>query len=133
MATELVKEVKGQTLWLTINRPERRNALNREVIRGLTEAITEAGESEDHQVRTMVLTGAGVQAFGGGADPQGGGSFAFDYSEPSIAYANLLRGARASVIPMIARVTGACMAGGMGLLAIGDGAVSARHARFGLP
>jgi len=133
MATELVKEVKGQTLWLTINRPERRNALNREVIRGLTEAITEAGESQDHQVRAIVLTGVGDQAFCAGADLQSGGSFAFDYSDPYIGYANLLRCARASVIPMIARVNGACMAGGMGLLAMCDVAVSARHAKFGLP
>jgi enoyl-CoA hydratase/carnithine racemase len=133
MATELVKEVKGQTLWLTINRPERRNALNREVIRGLTEAITEAGEGQDHQVRAIVLTGAADQAFCAGADLQSGGSFAFDYSDPYIGYANLLRCARASVTPMIARVNGACMAGGMGLLAMCDVAVSARHAKFGLP
>jgi len=133
MATELVKDVKGQTLWLTINRPERRNALNREVIRGLTEAITEAGESQAQQVRAIVLTGAGDQAFCAGADLQSGGSFAFDYSDPYIGYANLLRCARASVIPMIARVNGACMAGGMGLLAMCDLAVSARHAKFGLP
>jgi enoyl-CoA hydratase/carnithine racemase len=133
MATELVKEVKGQTLWLTINRPERRNALNREVIRGLTEAITEGGESQDHQVRAIVLTGAADQAFCAGADLQSGGSFAFDYSDPYIGYANLLRCARTSVIPMIARVNGACMAGGMGLLAMCDIAVSAGHAKFGLP
>src|SRR5262249_21899706 len=133
MATELVKEVKGQTLWLTINRPERRNALNREVIRGLTEAITEAGQSQDQQVRAIVLTGAGDQAFCAGADLQSGGSFAFDYSDPYIGYANLLRCARASVIPMIARVNGACMAGGMGLLAMCDLAISARQAKFGLP
>src|SRR5499427_4909960 len=133
MATELIKEVKGQTLWLTINRPERRNALNREVIRGLTEAITESGESQDHQVRAIVLTGAADQAFCAGADLQSGGSFAFDYSDPYVGYANLLRCARASVIPMIARVNGACMAGGMGLLAMCDIAISARHARFGLP
>src|SRR5262249_58025662 len=90
MATELVKEVKGQTLWLTINRPERRNALNREVIRGLTEAITEAGQSQDQQVRAIVLTGAGDQAFCAGADLQSGGSFSFDYSPPYIRDANIL-------------------------------------------
>ena len=132
MSTELIREVKGQTLRLTINRPERRNALNGEVIRGLTEAIADAAQ-KDSQIRAIVLTGAGEHAFCAGADLQSGGSFAFDYSEPYIGYANLLRCARASVIPRIARVNGACMAGGMGLLAMCDLAVSNRHAKFGLP
>src|SRR5215467_7317233 len=135
MSTELVKEVKGQTLWLTINRPERRNALNAEVIRGLTEAITNAGKEKgkDPHVRAIVITGTGDHAFCSGADLQSGSSFAFDYSDPYVGYANLLRCARASVVPLIARVNGACMAGGMGLLAMCDIAISAGHAKFGLP
>ncbi len=132
MSTELIREVKGQTLRLTINRPERRNALNGEVIRGLTEAITDATQ-KDSQIRAIVLTGSGEHAFCAGADLQSGDSFAFDYSEPYIGYANLLRCARAGVIPMIARVNGACMAGGMGLLAMCDLAVSTSRAKFGLP
>jgi enoyl-CoA hydratase/carnithine racemase len=131
MATELLQEVRDHTLWLTINRPERRNALNGTVIQGLTHAITQAGQSKD--LRAIVLTGAGDQAFCAGADLQSGGSFAFDYSDPYIGYANLLRCARASVVPMIARVNGACMAGGMGLLAMCDMAVATSHAKFGLP
>lgn len=133
MSSELVKEIKGHTLWLTINRPERRNALNAEVIHGLTEAITGAGENKDGPPRAIVVTGSGDRAFCSGADLQSGGSFAFDYSDPYIGYANLLRCARASVIPLIARVNGACMAGGMGLLAMCDLAVAASHAQFGLP
>lgn len=135
MSTELVKEVKGQTLWLTINRPERRNALNAEVIRGLNEAIADAGKTKDkdQQVRAIVITGTGNQAFCSGADLQSGSSFAFDYSDPYVGYANLLRCAHGSVIPMIARVNGACMAGGMGLLAMCDLAVATSHAKFGLP
>jgi len=131
MATELLQELRDHVLWLTINRPERRNALNAPVIQGLTQAISQAGERKD--LRAIVLTGAGDQAFCAGADLQSGGSFAFDYSDPYIGYANLLRCARASVIPMIARVNGACMAGGMGLLAMCDMAVAASHAKFGLP
>jgi enoyl-CoA hydratase/carnithine racemase len=133
MATDLLKEMKGQVLWLTINRPERRNALNTEIIRELTNAITEAATSKDGHARAIVITGTGDQAFCAGADLQSGGSFAFDYSDPYIGYANLLRCARAAVLPMIARVNGACMAGGMGLLAMCDLAVSASHAKFGLP
>ena len=45
----------------------------------------------------------------------------------------LLRLAQASTVPLVARVNGACMAGGMGLLAMCDLAVAASHAVFGLP
>jgi enoyl-CoA hydratase/carnithine racemase len=83
-------------------------------------------------VRALV-TGAGDKAFCAGADLQTGQSFKFDYSEPSQAFANLLRLARATHVPKIARINGACMAGGMGLLAMCDMAVAAPHARFGLP
>jgi enoyl-CoA hydratase/carnithine racemase len=131
MPTELRQELRDHALWLTLDRPERRNALNGAVIQGLTQAIGEAGQTKD--LRAIVLTGAGDQAFCAGADLQSGGSFAFDYSDPYIGYANLLRCARASVVPMIARVNGACMAGGMGLLAMCDMAVAASHAKFGLP
>jgi enoyl-CoA hydratase/carnithine racemase len=131
MPTELRQEVRDHTLWLTIDRPERRNALNGAVVQGLTQAIAGAGQTND--LRAIVLTGAGDQAFCAGADLQSGNSFAFDYSDPYIGYANLLRCARASVVPMIARVNGACMAGGMGLLAMCDMAVAASHAKFGLP
>jgi enoyl-CoA hydratase/carnithine racemase len=37
MSTELTQEVRNHTLWLTINRPERRNALNGPVIQALAE------------------------------------------------------------------------------------------------
>jgi enoyl-CoA hydratase/carnithine racemase len=47
--------------------------------------------------------------------------------------AQVLRSARMSMVPLIARVNGACMAGGMGLLAMCDLAVASRHAVFGLP
>ena len=45
----------------------------------------------------------------------------------------VLRAAKASNVPLIARVNGACMAGGMGLMGMCDMVVAARHAIFGLP
>jgi len=45
----------------------------------------------------------------------------------------VLRSARMSTVPLIARVNGACMAGGIGLMSMCDLAVAARHAVFGLP
>ncbi|HBD39508.1 MAG TPA: enoyl-CoA hydratase, partial [Cupriavidus sp.] len=55
------------------------------------------------------------------------------YSDPYLGLADLLRVARQSTIPLIARVNGACMAGGMGLMAMCDMAVARGSAIFGLP
>ncbi|MCZ2407205.1 MAG: enoyl-CoA hydratase/isomerase family protein [Burkholderiales bacterium] len=122
---------EGSVLWLTINRPERRNAMSPAVVQGLTNELTQA--HADRSLRAIVLTGAGEQAFCAGADLASGKSFQFDYAEPQQGFAKLLRAAHALHVPLIARVNGACMAGGMGLLAMCDLAVAASHARFGLP
>ncbi|SCU76957.1 Enoyl-CoA hydratase/isomerase family protein [Cupriavidus necator] len=131
MNEELLSEVRGAVLWLTINRPERRNAINPAVLDGLHAGIDRA--NHDEAIRAVVITGAGDQAFCAGADLQSGKSFAFDYSEPSQRLADLLRRARRSNVPLIARVNGACMAGGMGLMAMCDMAVASERAVFGLP
>ena len=52
---------------------------------------------------------------------------------PTIAYADLLRTVRTLHAPLVARVNGTCMAGGMGLLGMCDLAIAAPHAVFGLP
>jgi methylglutaconyl-CoA hydratase len=56
-----------------------------------------------------------------------------DLSRPNADYADLLRLAQNATKPAIARVGGACMAGGMGLMCMTDMAVAAEHAIFGLP
>ncbi len=130
-AQELLVQQRGALLWLTINREERRNAINHGVLAGMAAAI-EAAQS-NRELRAIVVTGAGVKAFCAGADLQAAKAFVSDYSEPYGHLAQLLRRARSSNVPLIARVNGACMAGGMGLLAMCDLAVAASHAVFGLP
>jgi len=130
-APDLAVHQRDGVLWLTICREARRNAISPGVLLGLRDAFTQA--AQDRSVRAIVLTGAGEKAFCAGADLQTGQSFKFDYSEPTVGMANLFRLARATHVPKIARVNGACMAGGMGLLAMCDLAVAAPHARFGLP
>ena len=85
------------------------------------------------RVRAIVLTGSGDKAFCAGADLQPDQGFVFDYATPTTAYADLMRLAANATLPSIARVNGACMAGGMGLLCMTDLAVAADHVRFGLP
>ena len=128
---DLIAHQQDGVLRLTIQRESRRNAINPAVINALAAALTRA--NSDRSVRAIVLTGAGDKAFCAGADLQSGQSFQFDYAEPTQGFANLLRLSRQMTVPMVARVNGACMAGGMGLLAMCDLAVAAPHAQFGLP
>jgi enoyl-CoA hydratase/carnithine racemase len=128
---ELTIEQQGGVLWLTITREERRNAMSHGVLASMAQAITQA--QGNRSIRAMVLTGAGSKAFCAGADLQSTNAFTTDYSEPQGHLAQVLRAVRASNIPLIARVNGACMAGGMGLMSMCDMAVAASHAVFGLP
>ena len=128
---DLIAHQQDGVLRLTIQRESRRNAISPAVINALTAALTSA--NSDRSVRAIVLTGAGDKAFCAGADLQSGQSFQLDYAEPTQGFANLLRPSRQMTVPMVARVNGACMAGGMGLLAMCDLAVAAPHAQFGLP
>jgi enoyl-CoA hydratase/carnithine racemase len=129
--TELLQQDRGPVRWLTIQREARRNAMSHAVLAGMAQAIEAA--QEDRHVRAIVITGAGTKAFCAGADLQSANAFTTDYSDPIGHLARVLRVAKASRVPLIARVNGACMAGGMGLLAMCDMAVAARHAVFGLP
>jgi enoyl-CoA hydratase/carnithine racemase len=128
----VILEKRAQAFWITINRPEKRNALNADVIAGLVRGYRDA--HADNDVRVIVVTGAGDKAFCAGADLQNSGAaFAHDFSRPNGDYADLLRLSQNATKPSVARVGGVCMAGGMGLLCMTDMAVAADHAIFGLP
>jgi methylglutaconyl-CoA hydratase len=128
----VILEKRKDAFWITINRPDKRNALNGEVIGGLARGYREAHDDKD--VRVIVLTGAGDKAFCAGADLQNSGAaFAMDFSRPNGDFADLLRLSQNATKPAIARVGGVCMAGGMGLLCMTDMAVAVDQAIFGLP
>lgn len=128
----VILEKKGAALWITINRPEKRNAMNADVIAGIADGYRRA--HDDAEVRAIVLTGAGEKAFCAGADLANSGSaFAQDFSKPNGDLADLMRLSQNATKPAIARVNGVCMAGGMGLLCMTDMAVAADTAIFGLP
>ncbi|MDE2332038.1 MAG: enoyl-CoA hydratase/isomerase family protein [Bradyrhizobium sp.] len=125
-------EKRGQAFWITINRPEKRNAINGDVIAGIAKGYRTAHDVDD--VRVIVLTGAGNKAFCAGADLQNSGAaFSHDFAKPNVDYADLLRLSQSATKPAIARIGGVCMAGGMGLLCMTDVAVAAENAIFGLP
>ena len=63
MTDVVLYERRGPTAWITLNRPEKLNALNDAVVRGLEDAVARAAADDD--VRVVVLTGAG-RAFSAG-------------------------------------------------------------------
>ncbi len=130
----VLTEMREAVLWITINRDERRNALNEEVVLLIDRAIESAGLNPD--CRAIVLTGAGVRAFCAGADLQKGvqgGAFEVDFSQPRHYLVNLFNRMRACRVPLIARVNGHVMAGGIGILCACDMAIACDDVLFGTP
>lgn len=130
---ELLYNVAAGVATLTINRPERRNALSWSVISGLRARVAEA--KADPAVRVVVLTGAGDRAFCAGADL---GGMAAD---AGFAKVHDARGELARLFvdlwelgkPTVARVRGYCLAGGFGLALSCDLVIAADDATFGTP
>lgn len=118
---------------ITIDRAEKRNALNVTVMQELREAFRMAKEAPAVQV--VVLTGAGDKAFSAGGDL---GGFT---AEQSKVEQHLLRGSLVDLFeemqrldkPVVARVNGHALAGGFGLMCACDLAVASEDAQFGMP
>ena len=107
MSEPVLVERRGNAQWITINREERRNAINEDVIKRIRHGIEQANEAAD--VRAIVLTGAGDKAFCAGADLQKnvkGGAFDVDFSRPRHYIVDLFKTIQESPIPLIARVNG---------------------------
>jgi enoyl-CoA hydratase len=125
-------QVDGSVATITINRPERRNSINPEDIRGLTRAL-ETAES-DSEVKVVVLTGAGDRAFCAGADLGGmtEDSRVAQHDQRAEVGALFAR-MRASRLPIVARVNGHALAGGFGLMLACDLVVATSEADLGTP
>lgn len=130
--SEIRTEKRGSSLWIWIDREERRNAINRGVIRGIERAVSDSRQNDS--LRCIVLTGVGRKAFCAGADLSGGtDTFTLGLDEPMTDFGKLARVVRDLGVPIIGRINGDCVAGGMGLMSLCDLVVVADHARFGLP
>ncbi len=131
--TEVRYEVDGAVARVTIDRPERRNAMSFTVMRELAEAMAAAGA--DAAVRVVVLTGAGEKAFCAGADLGGmaadaGAAAAHDARR---LLADLFRAMWQLGKPTVARGRGYALAGGFGLAMACDFVIAADDAQFGTP
>jgi len=125
--------VEGKVAVCTLNRPEVRNAFNAQMIRDITIMAKEV--SEMPEVRVMVLTGAG-SAFSAGADLNWMKSMKdFSYEEnvkDALALADCMHALYTCRKPTIAKVNGATIGGGNGLVCACDIAVAAEEAIFSL-
>ena len=128
--SEVLVEKRGAQYRITLNRPQKRNAINEALLAGVCDGLKAA--MADKEARVIVLTGAGDKAFCAGGDLKPGG-FDFDFSQPRTAFGDLLRLSQECPLPILAAVNGHCLAGGMGLLALADIAVAVEGAKFGLP
>jgi len=131
---ELLISDRDSVRTLTLNRPDKRNALNDALIGSLEEALAKAGE--DDSLRAIVIRGAGND-FCSGADLESIKRLADASYEENLADARrlmeLFRLIRATPIPVIAVVRGRALAGGAGLATACDLVLAARSARFGYP
>ncbi len=133
MYTNLLVETNGQIAEITINRPNQLNALNKETIGELHEALKAADENP--AIGVIILTGSGEKAFVAGADikefadftiaqggqlAQNGQEILFDFIE------NLSK-------PVIAAVNGFALGGGLELAMASHIRVASSNARMGLP
>ncbi|MCR5855821.1 enoyl-CoA hydratase-related protein [Mesorhizobium sp. J428] len=133
MTEPVLIERRGAVQWITINREERRNALNEKVALGIQAGLDSA--EADRSVRAVVLTGAGDKAFCAGGDLQlqaDGTPFTIDAADPRHYVARLLRRMDACRLPIIARVNGPALAGGFGILCACDLAVAREDAKLGV-
>lgn len=116
---------------IEINRPDRRNSLNPEVVRGISQGLRRA-ETED--ARAVVLTGAGDKAFCAGGDLSGmkADSHVGQHDERA-EVGELFKQMRTCPLPIVARVNGHALAGGFGLMLACDLVIAADDAEIGTP
>ena len=125
-------EQRGPVSYLTINREDKRNALNHELVQALTEALDRL--AMDESVRVIVLGGAG-RVFSAGADLAS--LQALQEATPmqnvrdSRHLARLFEAIYLHPKPILAKVHGHAIAGGCGLAAVCDISIAARSAKFG--
>ena len=131
---KMLAEVTDGVGTITFNQPEKRNAMSVEMWDGLV-AILDLWENDD-SVRVVVLTGAGDKAFVSGADIS---QFAKSRSNADAQreYDKLTSAGRAKLgafpKPVIARIQGFCLGGGLGLAMQADIRIAADDSAFGIP
>lgn len=134
MAEDILQIAKSDGVTtLTLNRPERRNALSNAMIAALRDGFRAVAANRD--TRVVILTGSGDKSFCAGGDlsdmsPADG---MLDMHHQRSGYAELLLEMQRLPCPIVGRINGDALGGGFGLALGCDVAVAAQTARFGTP
>jgi len=131
--SDLLVERDGKVLRLTINREDKRNALSRDVLQGLLDGVHTA--TEDERVTVVVVSSAGEKVFSAGADlsVMANDATGLEQHEGRGLLKDLVVAVRTCPKPVVARVQGLCLAGGIGLAAGCDVVLARETAAFGMP
>jgi enoyl-CoA hydratase/carnithine racemase len=131
MSEDLLYAVKGRSAFLTINRESRRNAISQKMITAFRKYLKQT--ERDQQIRAVCITGAGDKAFCSGADL----ALTLTKNEAALKgarnYATLLKEMSHFGKPLVARVNGHCLAGGLGLMLSCDIVIARSDAYFCTP
>ena len=130
--SDLLYEVKEGAAFLTINRESRRNAISQEMIAAFLDDLEKADQDKD--VFAVCITGAGEKAFCSGADLAV--TLAKEGEDPLSGarnYAQLLKKMALFGKPLVARVNGPCLAGGLGLMLSCDIVIARSDVFFSTP
>ena len=134
MYETIVTEEQGKAGVITLSREERRNAISPTM---LTELFDALGKYDaDSGVIAIVLTGAGSKAFCAGADfaeSMGATASLLERHEQQRRFAELLRAIKDLRKPLLARVNGHALGGGLGLACACDIVIAAEDCRLGTP
>ena len=134
MNEDIIVETKDRVATVTFNRPEKRNAINYDGWRTIGRICEQLARDSD--VRVVVLTGQGTEAFSAGADISDFEKLRSN-SEQAKVYASAFDGAvdavEAMPQPTICKIKGFCMGGGCELSLGTDMRIAADNGRFGIP
>lgn len=131
--SEVLYEVRSSTAYITLNRPDARNALTFGMYEEVARLCSEI--KLGHAIKAVIISGAGDKAFAAGTDMA---QFRdFDTPQHSIDYEetmdHILNQIEQCPVPVIAALTGACTGGGAAIAAACDIRICDAHLKFGFP
>lgn len=129
----ILLQIKNGTAYITVNRPDKLNALNSDTLDELAAILAEL--RTDNRVRGVILTGAGEKAFVAGADVQEFQKFSADEARQlaRTGHRKVMDVLYAFPKPVIAAINGFALGGGLELALACHLRVASVHAKMGLP
>ena len=131
--SDLIDEIHSNILWITINRPDARNAISFEMYEKIGELCKNA--SSDSNIKAIIFTGAGNYAFSAGTDitqyknlESNSGALVYEKKIETV-----LETIERCPLPTVASINGVCTGMGVMIAAVCDIRIAVNDARFGFP